>query len=472
MSVPPVHSLTALALDAKFANKQRRYESKYSASYRYQPSPPPRLAAPPRLSNPMFEALRAAAAELNLPEDLQHGPPAAASAVPTRRHPVRKALLGTVATLALGGLAAGSYYAWAAQGPNGGQAAINATLVSLAQRFHDIGANQPLFRALGEKVALLRPAFTPAPEAGAATSPARNDMAGGVAPPPQPAALAAAMPGQPMPGALMPAPSASPPSPPTPSDVLSPTGAGSPKPSETAASKPEMAELAKPAPAQAEPPTATVAAPDVTDAASVTSAVLSQHSASLLALVSQVSLLMRDTQSENEKLRAEVGSLIGSLQAKMTDLEQRLVATNHDVRDARDEGAQLRTEMAGLADTLQASSKALEQRLLALARDPAAATPEPGKQQAGAASPVSTPADDGKAAAEATTTDSTRTVPGYHVQAASFGVAVLRDASAAPGQAGGRLVTVGDQVPGVGRVTSITPHGTSWVVQTDHGVIQ
>ncbi len=461
MSVPPVHSLTAQALDAKFANKQRCYESQYSASYRHKPSPPPRLAPPPRLSNPMFERLRAAAAELNLPEDVQHGPPATVSAVPARRRPVRTAMLGTAATLALCALAAGSYHAWTARASNGGPAAINATLATLAQHFHDTAASQPFFRALSEKVALLRPAPKPAPEAEAVSLPAA-----------EPAALAAAMPGQPMPDVPTSAPSA-PPFSPTPSDAFTPTGAGSPKPAEAAASKPQMTELAKPVPAQAEAPAAAVAAPDMTDAASVTSAVLSQHSASLLALVSQVSQLMRDTQAENEKLRAEVGSLIGNLQAKVTDLEQRLVATNHDVRDARDEGAQLRTEMATLADTLQASSKALEQRLLALARDPVAAAPEPGRQLAGAASPASTPADDGKAvAAEATTADAARTLPGYHVQAASFGVAVLSDVSAAPGQAGGRLVKVGDQVPGVGRVTSITPHGTSWVVQTDHGVIQ
>lgn len=434
MSVPPVHSLTAQALDAKFANKQRRYESKYSAHYRHHPSPPPRLEAPPRPSNPMFETLRAAAAHLNLPEDGQHGPPGAASAVPRRRHPVRKAVLGSAAALALCALAGGSYYAWAVRTSNDGPVAVNATLAALAQRVHDLAANQPLLRTLSEKVALLRSALPARPTA-------------------EPAVLAAAAPVQPMPDALRAA-------------TYVP-----PKPAETAAPTPGMAEHAEPAPAQAEPPAAAVAAPGPVDAASVTSAVLSQHSASLLALVKQVGLLMRDTQSENEKLRTEVVGLIGNLQTKVTDLEQRLLAAT---RDARDEGAQLRTEMAALTDTLQAGSKALEQRLsLALARGPVAAASEPGTQQAGAPPPVSAPADDGKAvAAEAATADSARIVPGYHVQAASFGVAVLSDASAGPGQAGGRLVKVGDQVPGAGRVTSIIPHGTSWIVQTDHGTIQ
>ena len=445
MTVPPLHSLTAQALEAKFANKQRRYQSKYNASYLHHPSPPPRLAAPPRPPNPMFDTLRAAAADLNLPAEYeQHGP-----AAPARRHPLRKAMLGTAATLALCGLGAGGYYAWAGQAPNGGQATINATLATFAQRFHDFAANQSLFRTLSEKVALLRLASAPMPGTGPATSPARVEAAEGPAPRPalpaqaaEAAVLAAALPGQPMPAASPPSDANGP------QEVRSP---GSGKPAETAP-------------------------PEVAKAAPETPVVTAQQSAGLLAMVRQVGLLVRDTQAENEKLHTEVVSLVGSLQAKLTDLDQRVFAATQDMRDARGEGAQLRTEVAVLADTLQASSKVLEERLsLALARNSAAIALEPGKQQAEAASPASTSADDGKAvaaAAEAATTDSARTVPGYHVQAASFGVAVLSDASAAPGQAGGRLVTVGDQVPGVGRVTSITPHGTSWIVQTDHGTIQ
>ncbi len=50
--------------------------------------------------------------------------------------------------------------------------------------------------------------------------------------------------------------------------------------------------------------------------------------------------------------------------------------------------------------------------------------------------------------------------------------AVLLDLSAPPDQAVPREVVVGDQVPGVGRVTAIAVRGGVWVVQTDHGVIQ
>jgi hypothetical protein len=65
-----------------------------------------------------------------------------------------------------------------------------------------------------------------------------------------------------------------------------------------------------------------------------------------------------------------------------------------------------------------------------------------------------------------------RSVRDYRVQAASPGLAILADTNAAPGQSAGLQVAVGDQVPGVGRITSIAQRGTAWVVQTNHGAIQ
>ena len=43
---------------------------------------------------------------------------------------------------------------------------------------------------------------------------------------------------------------------------------------------------------------------------------------------------------------------------------------------------------------------------------------------------------------------------------------------AAPGEAPVLYVSLGDQVPGIGRIKSIYQRGTSWVVQTDAGLIQ
>lgn len=412
MPVIPLHSLTSQALDAKFANKQRRYDCKLSASFLHSSSPPPRLAEPPRAPNPTFEALRAAAAHLNLPgENEQHGPPAAAFA--TRRRPVRKALLGAAAALGLCALAAGSYHAWTAQTSEGGLASIDATLASLAQRFRDLAASQAVFRTVGEKIALWLPTLPPA---------------------------------------LLKA--------------------------EPAAPAPEAAGRADPAAAQAEPgafpPAAAVASPNAaeTAAASAPPGIAAQQLTDTFALVRQMGLLVRDMQAENEGLRTQVAGLT-ELQSRVADLEQRLATAAHSLDDEHDENAQLRAQVAMLADTQQSGSKAIEQRLSLPARNPADAASEPGEPQAETPAPsASTSAGDDAVAADAATTGFARAARRYHVQAASFGMAVLSNADAAPGQAGGHLVTVGDQVPGVGRVTRIIPRGTSWVVQTDHGEIQ
>lgn len=460
MPVLPLHSLTSQSLDAKFAPKQRRYNSSFSASYLHHPSPPPRLAAPVSAPNPTFEALRAAAARLNLPnEDEQHGPPAASATLAKPRRPARKALLGATA-LALCALAAVGYYAWTARASDGGPAASRITLEALARRLHDLTANQPMFRVVGEKIALLQPALlswpmtkSAAPAVAVARQPARDEG----------------------PGSVTPAPSTSLPGPPNPSDASSPTGAspsGLPILSETAAPTPEAAGQAKPVPAQAEPTALPPAAAGTASngaeaAASVPPVITAQQLVDTLALLRQMGLLVRDVQAENEGLRAQVAGLTGIMQGKVANIEQRLVATAHDMHDAHDENAQLRAQVAALADTLQTSSKAFEQRLSpALARNPAAVS-EPGKPEAEAPAPPAPPP-----AADATTSGFVRTVRDYHVQAASLGIAVLGDADPVPGQAGRHLVAVGDQVPGVGRVISITQRGTSWVVQTDHGAIQ
>jgi hypothetical protein len=149
------------------------------------------------------------------------------------------------------------------------------------------------------------------------------------------------------------------------------------------------------------------------------------------------------------------------------------------VRDMRNENAQLRTQVATLNDTVANKTMDFEQRLgLAEARGSVAAAMGAGKPQAAApasiipavvtvsgartlrtmaVTPVSAPA---------------RSARDYRVQAASPGLAVLADTGAGPGQAAGLQVSVGDDVPGVGRITSIGQRGSTWVVQTDHGAIQ
>ena len=65
-----------------------------------------------------------------------------------------------------------------------------------------------------------------------------------------------------------------------------------------------------------------------------------------------------------------------------------------------------------------------------------------------------------------------RSVKDFRVQGASPGLAVLNVVGAAPGEAPVLYVSLGDQVPGIGRIKSIYQRGTLWVVQTDAGLIQ
>lgn len=401
MPVLPLHSLTSQSLDAKFASKQRRYATNYSATYLHQPSPPPKLAAPPRPPNPTFETLRAAAAHLNLPEEHEQPGPTMAAAVPARRRPVRKALLRTAAVLALCALAAGGTVAWTVRAPDGGLASGGAMLAAVTGRLHDLTA-QATLGVIEEKVATLRRALSQAlAEAGPAPPPVQEAAE-------TPAPRPAPPPAQPVTGL---AASAVMPASPSPPDASGPADAAvsrPPQPAETAASTPDAAGQAD---AQAEPaPAATP--PNAAEAGAAV--VTAQQLVNTFALVRQMGLLVRDMQAENERLRAQLAGVTGTLLSRVTGLEQRLAATAH----------------------------------------------------------AATPSGDGAAAADPTSPGLARTVHDYHVQAASLGVAVLGDANAMQGQASRHLVAIGDQVPGVGRVISITQRGTSWVVLTDHGVIQ
>lgn len=149
------------------------------------------------------------------------------------------------------------------------------------------------------------------------------------------------------------------------------------------------------------------------------------------------------------------------------------------VRDMRNENAQLRTQVATLSDTVANKTMDFEQRLgLAEARGSVAAAMGAGKPQAAVPASV-TPAvvtvsgaRTLRAMAVTPVSAPARSARDYRVQAASPGLAVLSDAGAGPGQAAGLQVSVGDDVPGVGRITSIGQRGSTWVVQTDHGAIQ
>jgi hypothetical protein len=60
----------------------------------------------------------------------------------------------------------------------------------------------------------------------------------------------------------------------------------------------------------------------------------------------------------------------------------------------------------------------------------------------------------------------------YRVQAASPGLAMLTEVERGGGDGAQVQVMVGDTIPGWGRVISVEQRGTSWVVSTQHGVIE
>ena len=60
----------------------------------------------------------------------------------------------------------------------------------------------------------------------------------------------------------------------------------------------------------------------------------------------------------------------------------------------------------------------------------------------------------------------------YHVQAASPGLAMLSELDASGGEEAQVPVAPGDNLPGYGNVISIAQRGSSWVVRTQHGLIQ
>lgn len=65
-----------------------------------------------------------------------------------------------------------------------------------------------------------------------------------------------------------------------------------------------------------------------------------------------------------------------------------------------------------------------------------------------------------------------RTAKDFRIQGASPGLAVLNALNPAGSETTVLYLALGDQVPGLGRVKAIFQRGTSWVVQTDNGLIQ
>jgi hypothetical protein len=148
------------------------------------------------------------------------------------------------------------------------------------------------------------------------------------------------------------------------------------------------------------------------------------------------------------------------------------------VRDQRAEIAQLRQDQQNLGQRVDNSLTDFGRRLsLAEARGAVSAAmgvkTTPIQPATTAATPVAPAASPAVVKASVPAPVAVDTTPRrYHVQAASPGLAMLSTLDSAGGEDQQLPVAPGDAVPGWGKVVSISQRGATWVVKTEHGLIQ
>ena len=162
----------------------------------------------------------------------------------------------------------------------------------------------------------------------------------------------------------------------------------------------------------------------------------------VVGLVRELGAQLKESRMTVAQLQATVAELKEQLDTRMTEFDGRL----------------------GLAEAgtvlAQSAKAALPQPVMAVATMPV--RPGVGAPRSAPTAPSTPPV----------VTAANRSVKDFRVQGASPGLAVLNAVGAAPGEAPVLYVALGDQVPGIGRIKSIYQRGTSWVVQTDAGLIQ
>ena len=170
----------------------------------------------------------------------------------------------------------------------------------------------------------------------------------------------------------------------------------------------------------------------------------------VIGMINDLGAQLRDTRIQVAELKATVTQLSHQIETSTTDFENRLglaEATTVLAASAR-AGNTAAAETPPSGSTTGAGTGAAPVRL-ASGRMAAPTIPVPPA-----------PAPD------------RRTVKDYIVKGASPGLAVLSALNPTTGSPAVIEVTVGDQVPGLGRIKSISQRGTSWVVQTEGGAIQ
>lgn len=151
----------------------------------------------------------------------------------------------------------------------------------------------------------------------------------------------------------------------------------------------------------------------------------------VLGLVTQMGVMMRDQREENRQLRQDVAAMREALDGQLADFSRRL----------------------SLAEARGAINAAM---------GAAAPAPRPEGTAAADRPPV-------RSAQGGSRPEERRR---YRVQAASPGLAMLAEVDRS-GEAGATLqISIGDEIPGYGRVHSIGQEGSTWIVRAERGAIQ
>ena len=160
----------------------------------------------------------------------------------------------------------------------------------------------------------------------------------------------------------------------------------------------------------------------------------------VLELVTQMAAMVRDLRAQDASLRSDFAKTSDDTGKRLDDFERRLV-----LAEARNAVAS--ASAAGAVPSV-------------LVNDAAAAPPLAPATQVTVTRP-----------AAALPADGNGTAKRYRVQAASPGLALLAEIDRGGGDGAQIQASVGDTIPGYGRVKSVSQHGTTWVVATEHGNI-
>ncbi len=234
------------------------------------------------------------------------------------------------------------------------------------------------------------------------------------------------------------APASAAPSLPTPARLPHPLSVAAVAPSVLPAASPPVSPSAAAAPAPS--PQDPVAKALALQAAPMSSAA----QVDVLQTVTQLATLLRDLRAETDQLRRDVARANADDTARIEDFSRRL--------------------------TLSEARKALTgaEQLAPLDPPPATEIAAPAAPAPSARKPAVTLA---KLTVGSTPVTGSSEGSRYRVQAASPGLAMLAEVDRGGGDGAQLSVQVGDNLPGYGRVKSVSQRGTSWVVMTEHGTI-